>query len=57
MISDDPVKVETIIENVITSVNDACKKGSDSDHHNALWTATALLISRSGDFDVLLLSI
>lgn len=36
---------EKIIEKIIKDVKDSCKEESNAQHHNALWRATALLIS------------
>lgn len=41
---------EQLVDNVIAKVWLACDNDINNMHHNALWTATALLISISGNF-------
>lgn len=40
---------EQLVDNVIAKVWSACDNDTNNMHHNALWTATALLISISGN--------
>jgi len=40
---------EQLVDNVIAKVWSACNNDINNMHHNALWTATALLISISGN--------
>lgn len=49
MLSEDPEKLETIIDHVIESITKTAKLNvTPNQHHNALWTATAMLISYTG---------
>lgn len=40
---------EQLVDNIIAKVWSACNNDINNMHHNALWTATALLISISGN--------
>jgi len=44
---------EQLVDNVIAKVWSACANDTNNMHHNALWTATALLISISGNIKFL----
>jgi len=50
---------EQLVDNVISKVWSACNNDINNMHHNALWTATALLISISGNiyFFIIILSL
>lgn len=48
---------EQLVDNVIAKVWSACNNDINNMHHNALWTATALLISISGNILILITSI
>ncbi|XP_065226540.1 phosphatidylinositol 4-kinase alpha isoform X2 [Planococcus citri] len=49
MLSEDPEKLESIIDHVIESITKTAKVNvTPNQHHNALWTATAMLISYTG---------
>jgi len=46
---------EQLVDNVIAKVWSACNNDINNMHHNALWTATALLISISGNKKIIFL--
>jgi len=48
---------EQLVDNVIAKVWSACNNDINNMHHNALWTATALLISISGNILILITGI
>lgn len=49
MISKDPEKLDSIIDHMIESImKPSVKNGNPTEHHDALWEATALLISHTG---------
>ena len=55
MMSEDPDELEVVIDGVIDAVSKAGKNDCLLEHHDAIWTATAMLISYSGRrrFDIL----
>lgn len=48
MICEDRQQLEVVIDGVIDAVSKAGKNECLAEHHDALWTATAMLISYSG---------
>ena len=48
MISEDREQLELVVDSVIDAVLKAAKNDCLLEHHDALWTATAMLISYSG---------
>lgn len=50
MLSEDSEKLELVIDQVSNLISKSAKNGINSiEHHNALWTATAMLISYKGN--------